>query len=105
MLSILNWSGTLLTGGGAEQLLFGDSSLVGGISVGQLSMIQFVDPAGLASGTYFAMFGADMAEVIPDGLAPVPEPGTWAAGILTVLALGWSVRSRLLTKQKKAKIA
>ncbi len=31
-------------------------------------------------------------------LAPVPEPGTWAAGILAVLALGWSVRGRVRRK-------
>ena len=95
----------MLTGGGPEQLLFGTSSVVGGISPGQLAMIQFVDPAGLAPGTYSAIFGMDMAEVIPNGLAPVPEPGTLAAGLLTVLALGWSVRSRLRKKLPKAKAA
>ncbi len=31
-------------------------------------------------------------------LTAVPEPGTWAAGILTVLALGWSVRKRFKAK-------
>ncbi len=28
-------------------------------------------------------------------LSEVPEPGTWAAGILAVLALGWTQRKRL----------
>ncbi len=46
-----------------------------------------------------------MAEVIPNGSAPVPEPSTWAAGLLTVLALGWSVRGRLRKRQTKAEAA
>jgi len=34
-------------------------------------------------------------------LTAVPEPGTWAAGILTVLALGWTGRTRLLKRGKQ----
>lgn len=101
-LSVLNWTGTLLSGGGAEQLLFGSSAGTGGITLAQLGMIQFVDPAGLAPGTYAAMFASgDFAEIIPNGLAPVPEPGTWAAGVLAFVAVGWTQRRRLRRIFKK----
>ena len=97
-LSVLNWSGILTTGGGEEQLLFGNSAVVPGISLGQLGMIQFVNPAGLAPGTYAAAFATDASEIVPNGSVPVPEPGTWAAGILAVAALGFSQRKRLRRK-------
>ncbi len=59
-------------------------------------MIQFVNPTGLTPGTYAAMFATlDASEIVPDALTPVPEPGTWAAGILAVGALGFSQRKRL----------
>ena len=35
-------------------------------------------------------------------LVPVPEPGTWAAGLLAALALGWSARRRVLQKRYNA---
>ena len=57
-LSIYNWNGTLSTGGGAEQILFGTST--SGLSPTQLAQIQFVNPTGFAPGTYGAIFATDL---------------------------------------------
>ena len=87
ILSITNWSG-LATGGGTDQLLFGTT--LGGLSAGQLAEIQFVDPFGLG-GIYSAQILAN-GEVVP--LSPIPEPSTWVAGALALLALGCTQRRR-----------
>ena len=92
-LSILNWNGTVTTGGGAEQILFGTS--VAGLTAAQLSQISFIDPAGFAPGTYFAAFATDLTGEIVPSLTPVPEPSTWAAGVLALGGLAFSQRRRL----------
>jgi fibronectin-binding autotransporter adhesin len=86
VLSILDWSGTATTGGGAEQILFGTSSAS---SLGtNLASVQFVDPAGFAAGTYTAIYASDLTgEIVPGVLVPVPEPSTWFAAGLTVFAV------------------
>ena len=72
LLRIWNWSGAL-TGGGTDQLSFSSPT---GLNAAQLSQISFVDPAGLAPGTYGAT-------ILGTGeLVPVPEPGALAAGLL-----------------------
>ena len=83
-LSIVNWSGTPITGGGAEELLFGTNAT--SITAAQLLEIQFIDPAGYAPGTYTATFATlNPGEIVP--LAPVPEPSTDVAAVLAVAAL------------------
>lgn len=68
-LNILNWSGDV-AGGGLDQLFFGTTAA--GLSAGQVAAIQFVDPAGLPSGTY-------SAQMLPNGeLVAVPEPSSIA---------------------------
>jgi autotransporter-associated beta strand protein len=84
-LSIYNWSGTPLTGGGAEQLLFGSNSSA--LTAAQLSHFQFYSDAGVTPYSPGAMI-LSTGEVVPD---PVPEPRTWALVSfgLVVLAYGW----------------
>jgi hypothetical protein len=66
ILSILDWSGTVDTGGGAEQLKFGSSNS----DLSYISQIQFIDPVGYAPGTYAATF----ATLNPGEVVPVPVP-------------------------------
>jgi autotransporter-associated beta strand protein len=91
-----NWNGTLTTGGGSDQLIFGNTSTA--LTTAQLNQIKFVNPTGLAAGTYNAVILSD-GEVIPGtAFVPVPEPGTYAAGgTLAVLAAWWEWRRRRLT--------
>lgn len=63
-IQILNWSG-LSTGGGTDQLYFGNS--LTGLTGTQVGMISFVNPAGYAPGTYGAT-------ILPTGEVVVPEP-------------------------------
>ena len=65
LLIVSNWNGSV-SGGGADQLVFGNN--VTGLTSNQLGQIRFVDPAGLASGTYFAQI-LSTGEVVP---APRP---------------------------------
>ena len=91
-LNILNWNGTLVTGGGAEELLFDNN--VTSLTAAQLMEIQFTNPAGLPAGSYLATFGtvAD-GEIVPG--VPIPEPATWISGALVALVISWSQRQRL----------
>jgi autotransporter-associated beta strand protein len=92
ILSITNWDGAP-TGGGNEQLLFGNGN-VPGLTLGQLSQINFIDPTGFAPGVYSAIFaGSDFNEIVP-GLA-IPEPGTWAGATLALAAIAWTQRKRV----------
>ena len=77
ILQIWNWSGQL-SGSGTDQLYFG----VSGLTPGQIAQINFVDPAGLPSGTYGA-------QLLGSGeLVPVPEPAALGmCGILLTMAM------------------
>lgn len=77
-LSITNWSGIPVTGGGTDQVFFGSSAA--GLTSSQLSQIFFINPAGLNPGTY-------AATILQSGeIVPVPEPGVWA--VMALLG-GW----------------
>ena len=68
ILSITGWDG-LVAGGGDEQVIFGNDGTGLGSQVGN---VQFVDPTGLAPGTY----GADIlstGEIVPGQLIPEPS--------------------------------
>ncbi len=81
-LSIYNYSLTL------DHLYFGNSS--SGLNAAQLGQITFYSDAGTTSlGTAQYLL---MGEVAP---VPVPEPGTWLAALLAVVAL-----SRLRSKSR-----
>jgi autotransporter-associated beta strand protein len=88
IVSILDWSGTPVVGGGTDQLIFGTNTLSGGITAAQLTEIQFVNPDGFAAGTYNAIFDpSNLSEILPGTLIVVPEPGTWVAGVLLASSL------------------
>lgn len=71
-LVIREWNGAL-SGGGSEALFFGTSA--GGLSVGQLAKVGFMNPAGFPAGLYPASILAS-GEVVPTGSAiqPVAPP-------------------------------
>ncbi|MGI9087270.1 MAG: autotransporter-associated beta strand repeat-containing protein [Chthoniobacterales bacterium] len=86
-ITIDHWTGTANTNG-SDQLLFATNP---GYNLADLANVQFTSDAG----TNFAL-GAQLINFNGySELVPVPEPSTWAAGILTVLALGWTQRRRL----------
>jgi fibronectin-binding autotransporter adhesin len=91
-LSIYNWSGTLGTGGGAEQLLFGGD--LTGLSSTQLQQVSFYSDNGSNLLSNSALILAD-GEIVPGTVAPVPEPATWMAGALTLMVVGYSQRRKL----------
>jgi len=105
LLYVTSWNGTLTTGGGTDQLIFG-SQPTRPLTTSELNQIKFVNPVGLAAGTYDATILSD-GEVVPTStvFVPVPEPGTYAAGgTLAVLAAWWEWRRRR-TKTQAGKIA
>jgi fibronectin-binding autotransporter adhesin len=76
ILTIWNWSGNL-TGAGLEGLYVPSTT---SFTSGQLANVQFLDPAGLAPGTYGAEF-------LGSGeLVPVPEPTALGAAFGAVAA-------------------
>lgn len=82
-ISILNWTGTTFVDNAAstnDRLLFQSDP---GYSSSQLSQFQFYDDSGNA-------IGIGAMELAFNGwyeIVPVPEPGTWVAGILTLVTL------------------
>jgi autotransporter-associated beta strand protein len=93
-LSIYNWSGTPVTGGGSEQILFGND--VTGLNATQLAMVQFY--SGTGTGAY-----TPGAVILSTGeIVPVPEPSTWAAASIAAAALGLMQRRRLARLIKRA---
>lgn len=91
-LSIWNWSGTPVTGGGLEQLLFGTDTTTASLTQPQLNEISFYS----GSGTGFLGTGA-WATSNNGEVVPVPEPSTWMAAALAVGAIGFSLRRRVRT--------
>lgn len=78
-LSIYNWSGTLTTGGGTDQVYFGTDAT--GLTTTQLSQIEFYSGSGTGD------LGSAM--ILSTGeIVPVPEPGTWGAAVLTAAVIG-----------------
>lgn len=89
-LSIYNWSGTRVTGGAAEQLLFGVDTSTTSLTQTQLNMIDFYSDNG---STFLGTAGwatAGNGEVVP-----VPEPATWVAAGLALAALALTARQRV----------
>jgi autotransporter-associated beta strand protein len=89
--NVLNWTGLLATDNGAttnDRLLFAADP---GLTTAQLANWTFFNDSGVAY--------ANGAMIIPYGnmfeMVPVPEPGTYAAGMLALLAVSWTQRKRL----------
>jgi autotransporter-associated beta strand protein len=93
ILSIYNWSGTLITGNGTDQVYFGNNPT--GLTIAQLNSINFYSDSGSTFlGT--ANWGLDLdGEIVPT-LIPVaiPEPGTWIGGAIALGAIGFLARKR-----------
>jgi len=92
LLYITNWQGRVTDASLGlpdlpERIYFG--SAVGDLSTAQLGQIRFVNPYGLAPGTYAAKWG-DNGEVIP-----VPEPSTVIGLILLVGAVAYRERKTI----------
>jgi autotransporter-associated beta strand protein len=66
ILTVTNWTGSI-SGGGAEQVVFGSSS--SGLSAGQLSQIRFANPPGFPTGNYAATI-LGTGEVVPLTVGP-----------------------------------
>ena len=83
-LRIDNWSGTPGASGTDDRIVF--SSFNGSDATTQnfLANVFWIDQ-GITGATF-----------LPSGeLVPIPEPSTWAAGILAIVAVGWTQRRRL----------
>lgn len=85
-LSLTGWTG-LVGGGDTEGVFFGSSS--SGLTTDQLGRVTFVNPEGLAEGTYSARM-LSTGEVVPFEL--IPEPS--AALLVLVGAAGFVSRRR-----------
>src|SRR5207248_2592259 len=94
-LSIYDWTGTPVTGGGLEQILFGGD--VTGLSPTQLTELNFYSDQGSTLLSNSALILAD-GEVIPG--ATVPEPSTWFAAALALGAIGYSQRRATFRRRK-----
>ena len=84
-LQVWNWSGNIATGGGTDQLFFGNSA--GGLTGGTSASVQFFTGSGSGS----LGFGTQLAN---GELVPVPEPSPWMAG-LGLLGMALFRRSRV----------
>ncbi len=88
---IKNWTGSAFTDNGAttnDRLLFATDP---GLTAAQLANWQFFNDSGTA-------FGTGAIEIAYGNLfeiCPVPEPGTYAGGILALGAFCWNQRRRL----------
>jgi autotransporter-associated beta strand protein len=88
-LRILNWTGTIGTGGGTDQVYFGTDP--NGLTLAQLNQISFYSDGGtMLLGT--AQILAD-GEIVP--LEPIPEPATWIGAALTLGAIGLTQGKRI----------
>ena len=88
-LSIWNWSGTPVTGGGTDQLLLTSSANNGSIT---FSNINFFSDSGLNQigfGSGFIADGFGGGEIIP-----VPEPSSVATVMGLLGLIGWRERRR-----------
>jgi autotransporter-associated beta strand protein len=92
-LSIYNWTGTPLSGGGTDQLFFGNSAL--GLNGTQLLQFQFYSDAGLTPYLPGAVI-LSSGEVVPTA---IPEPGTWVGAALALAAIGFTQRRRLRARR------
>ena len=84
-LTIDNWTGTANTvgSGATDRLIFASD---------QMANLSYFSFSGYDGATQFAL-GNGYYEVAP--MTPVPEPSTYAAAALALLAIGWQQRRRL----------
>lgn len=92
-LKIYDYSGIPITGGGAEQILFGGSNT--GLTASQLLQVSFYSDQGNTIISSGALILAD-GEIVP---VAVPEPGTWVAAALSLGAIALMQRRRLARRK------
>ena len=90
-LTIAGWNGSY-SGNGSNQVYFGNTS--NGLTLGQLSQIQFLDPAGSQPGQYKAQI-LSTGEVVPVATASAPALQGLRSG--DKLVLTWTGNYQLLT--------
>jgi len=90
-LAILNWTGTLFTPGGTDQLLFA-GTVTDFTSKFDQSDVSFNGIQGYSA----IQIAAGYYEIVA-----VPEPSTWLAAALALGAIGFSRRKRLCGRLKK----
>jgi autotransporter-associated beta strand protein len=89
-LDIYNWTGVPVTGNGIDQLFVGTDNT--GLTASQLAEVQFFSGNGTGS------YGMG-ALILSDGeIVAIPEPGTWLAAALTLVAVSYTQRRRILKK-------
>ena len=89
-LIISNWSGSL-SGGGSQQILFGNDQT--GLTPQQLGQVQFINPAGLPSGTYPAQILSN-GEVVPSSvIAATVAFSTQGNNLVLTWPAGWILQS------------
>ena len=97
-LSIWNWSGTPVDGGGTDQLRFASN----GLTTTQLGQINFYSGAG--TGLLTGVFGNDFVGGVGE-VVPVPEP----SGVATVMGLlglvGWRERRKVRAARAAGRVA
>ena len=101
-LSIYNWNGTPLLGGGTEQLLFGTGANSTSLTSAQLNNISFFsgNGTGFLGTAVFATLNGLNGEVVP-AFTPVPEPSTWAVAALALGVIVWTQRRRFTLSRAK----
>ncbi len=95
-LSIYNWSGNTLTGGGTDQLRF----LSNGLSSTQLARIDFY--SGSTAETKLSITPSFFANGFVGGageVTPVPEPSSVAAVMGLLGLIGWRERRKMLRER------
>ena len=88
-LSIWNWSGTPVTGGGLDRVSF---TAVDGtaLSSAQLDQIRFFSDAGITSLGTAAFVSGAVGEIVP-----VPEPSSAAVALGLFGLIGWRERRKV----------
>lgn len=88
-LSIWNWSGTPVTGGGTDRLLLTSSANNGNIN---FANINFFSDAGITSIGFGAGF---IANGLGGEIVPVPEPSSVATAMGLLGLIGWRERRKM----------
>lgn len=97
ILSIINWSGTPVTGGGTDRLVFSASTL----SQSQLDNIHFFSDSGVTQiGTGTSFLGSPSFEIVP-----VPEPSTVFAGLGLLGLAAWRERRNSQARRRGERLA
>lgn len=100
-LKIYNWTGTPQTGGGTDQLFFGNDST--GLTASQLLDVQFYSGSGTGA------YGAGALILATGEVVAIPEASNWIASVLAGLALAalhfQQSRHHILARRLRERVA